>query len=53
MNAQEFIKKYNIDLSKIHGNIGDYDGNMLIETDEGWEFWSNGQFEILDENFWR
>lgn len=35
MTAKEWVDKYNVDLSKIHGNTGDYDGNILIETKEG------------------
>jgi hypothetical protein len=41
MAAKEFVKKHNIDITKIHGNIGDhYTGEILIETKDGaWEFW--------------
>lgn len=41
MTAKEFIEKHNIDITKIHGNIGNhYTGEILIETKGGtWEFW--------------
>jgi hypothetical protein len=48
MTAREFIEKHNIDLGKIHGNVGDYDGNILIENADGsgWTFWNAaGEFE--------
>ena len=38
--AKEWLDKHNIDLNKIHGNIGDYDGNIFIETKDGWIFWN-------------
>lgn len=40
MTAKEWLDKHNIDLSKIHGNIGDYDGNIFIKTKDGWIFWN-------------
>lgn len=48
MTAREFIEKHNIDLEKHHGNIGDYEGNILIENADGsgWTFWNAaGEFE--------
>ena len=43
MTAIEFVKKHNIDITKIHGNIGDHENHrILIETNSGdWEFWDN------------
>ena len=38
--AKEWLDRHNIDLSKIHGNIGDHDGNIFIETKDGWIFWN-------------
>lgn len=38
--GKEWLEKYNIDLNKIHGNIGDYEGNIFIETKDGWIFWN-------------
>ena len=40
MTAREWLDKYNINLSKTRGNIGDYEGNILIESKDGWIFWS-------------
>jgi len=51
MTALEFIKKYKINLEAIHGNVGDYDGNILMEnqTESGWTFWgSDGHFEHVE-----
>lgn len=46
MTANEWLKKNNIDLSKYHGNVGDYEGNICIETDDGWIFWNaEGKWE--------
>lgn len=48
MSFNEWKEKYNIDLSKYHGNIGDLEGNICIEDADGkgWTFWnSKGQFE--------
>ncbi len=41
MTAAEFIVKNKIDLYSIHGNIGDYEGNILIEESDFWIFWSS------------
>ena len=40
MTAKEWLDKNNINLSEYHGNIGDYEGNICIETDKGWIFWN-------------
>ena len=40
ITAKEWLDKHNIDLSEMHGNIGDYDGNIFIETEDGWLFWN-------------
>ena len=38
MTFKEWSKKNDIDLSKYHGNVGDYEGN----------FWNNeGQYELI------
>ena len=35
-----------ISLEKYHGNVGDYEGNICIETDDGWIFWNaEGKWE--------
>jgi acyl CoA:acetate/3-ketoacid CoA transferase alpha subunit len=50
MTAKEWIEQHNIDLSAIHGNIGDYEGNIMIEKRDGngWEFWAaDGHFETV------
>ena len=50
MTASEFIRQNHIDLAKVHGNVGDYNGNLLIEKQDrtGWTFWrSDGLFEDL------
>lgn len=48
MSALEWLEKNNIDLSKYHGNIGDYEGNICIETGKGWVFWnSDGKMENI------
>jgi hypothetical protein len=50
MSATEWLSKNNVDLSKIHGNIGDYEGNICIETENGWIFWnSDGEFEKVTQ----
>lgn len=41
MSSKEWLEKNNVDLSKYHGNIGDYEGNICIETDDGWIFWNS------------
>jgi len=40
ITAKEWLDKHNLDLSEMHGNIGDYDGNIFIETEDGWLFWN-------------
>lgn len=49
MTAKEWLEKNSIDLTKYHGNIGDYDGNICIEQSNGtWVFWNNnGKFETI------
>ena len=49
----EWIKKYNVDLSQYHGNVGDLDGNGLcIKTKNGWIFWGKyGQEDIPKEYY--
>lgn len=51
MNAKEWLEKNNVDLSKYHGNVGDYDGNICIECADGtWEFWGkDGTIEKIKE----
>lgn len=51
MNAKEWLKKNNVDLSKYHGNVGDYNGNICIERKDGvWEFWGkDGTIEQIKE----
>lgn len=51
MTAMEFIREHKIDLKEVHGNIGDYDGNILIENqyESGWTFWAaDGHFEHVE-----
>lgn len=40
MTVNEWLDKNNINLSEYHGNVGDYDGNICIETDDGCFFWN-------------
>lgn len=49
MTFKEWSKKNDIDLSKYHGNVGDYEGNICIENSDGtWNFWNNeGQYELI------
>ena len=49
MTAREWLDKNNVDLSKYHGNIGDYEGNICTEQNNGdWLFWSpDGTMEII------
>ena len=51
MTAKEWLKKNNVDLSRYHGNIGDYDGNMCIESKDGtWKFYGkDGNIEPIKE----
>ena len=50
MSAIEWLNRNNVDLSKFHGNIGDCEGNICIETDKGWIFWSkDGVFEEIKQ----
>lgn len=55
MTAKEWLKKNNVDLSRYHGNIGDYDGNMCIECKDGtWKFLGkDGNIEPIKEWFKR
>ena len=46
MTAKEWLDKNNINLSEYHGNIGDYEEDICIETDKWWIFWNaNGKRE--------
>lgn len=48
MNAKKWLTENNIDLTKYHGNVGDYEENICIETNDGWIFWnSKGQCERI------
>lgn len=49
MSVKEWLDKNNVDLTKYHGNVGDYEGNICIEQNDGtWIFRnSNGDFEVI------
>ncbi|MEG2013845.1 MAG: hypothetical protein RR063_11685 [Anaerovoracaceae bacterium] len=49
MDAKEWLTKHNVNLNNYHGNIGDYEGNICIETPDGWIFWNKeGQIEKIN-----
>ena len=49
MSANEWLEQNNVDLTKYHGNVGDYKGNTCIENPDGtWLFWdSDGHFKLI------
>ena len=49
MDAKQWLKVNNINLNNYHGNIGDLDGNICIEQNDGtWIFWNkDGKQEIV------
>ena len=49
MSAKEWLDKNKVELSKYHGNVGDYEGNICIEQNNGdWLFWgADGTIETI------
>jgi hypothetical protein len=49
MSAKEWLDKNKVELSKYHGNVGDYEGNICIEQNNGdWLFWgTDGTIETI------
>lgn len=49
MTAKEWLEKFDVDLSKYHGNVGNEYGIAIEKSDgSGWIFWGDEIEEITE-----